>query len=242
MGCVYMIFQNEILIAASVVLFFGGLVLLFRMFGKTGVYVWIVLETVCANIEVLILVRAFGMEMTLGNVLFASSFLATDILSEVYGKKEADKAVWVGIASNIAFIIISQMWMLYIPSSSDTMAPAIKTVFAHTPRIMLASLASYCVCELFDVWCYHKWWNLTARLSNDTHRFLWLRNNLSTLAAQLLNTVMFTALAFYGVYEFSTLVSIAVSSYIIFIFTSLLDTPFVYWARWLAENRMKLVD
>ena len=77
-------FQNEIMILLSVLFFFGGLVACFRLFGKVGVYAWTVFETIAANIEVLILVNAFGMEMTLGNVLFASSFLATDILSEVY--------------------------------------------------------------------------------------------------------------------------------------------------------------
>jgi len=235
-------FQNELLLIGTVVLYFGGLVGMFRMFGKTGVYMWTVLETICANIEVLMLVHAFGMDMTLGNVLFASSFLATDILSEVYGKKEADRAVFIGIVATVAFIVISQTWMLFVPASSDFATPAVRSVFSMTPRIMVASLITYAVCELFDVWCYHMWWKLTTRKCNDSHRFLWLRNNLSTLTAQLLNTVLFTVLAFYGTYSAETLISIGISSYVIFFCTSLLDTPFVYFARWLAENRMKLVE
>lgn len=224
-------FQNELLLLLSVILCFGGLVAFFKAFGKAGVFAWTVFETIAANIEVLILIKAFGMEMTLGNVLFASSFLATDILSEVYGKKEADKAVWLGIAATVAFIITSLLWQLYIPAENDVSAKNILSVFSVTPRIMCASLAGYITSELFDVWCYHKWWDFTTSKCNDRKRFLWVRNNASTLAAQLMNTCTFTVLAFWGKYDGRTLVSIGVSSYIIFIFTSLLDTPFVYLAR-----------
>lgn len=229
--------MNEILILASVVLFFGMLTALFAFFGKVGVYVWTVIETVCANIEVLILVHAFGMDMTLGNVLFASSFLATDFLSEIYGKKEADKCVWAGITATVIFVIISQTWMLYIPAPADTAASSIRAVFSMTPRIMGASIAGYIISELFDVWCYHKWWDFTTKKCNDRRRFLWLRNNASTLAAQLLNTIVFNVLAFYGTYSFKILVSIVISSYVIFVFTSLLDTPFVYLARAIADKK-----
>jgi uncharacterized integral membrane protein (TIGR00697 family) len=234
-------FQNELMLAASIVLCFGGLVLFFRVFKKEGVYAWTVIESIAANIEVLILIKAFGMEMTLGNVLFASSFLATDILSEVYGKKEADKAVWIGIATTVTFIMISLCWSAYIPSQNDVSWGKINAVFSQTPRIMLASLAAYVVSELLDVWFYHKWWDFTTKKCNDRKKFLWLRNNVSTLTAQLLNTAVFTVLAFWNTYDFKTLVSIALSSYVIFIFTSLLDTPFVYFARWLGE-KYKLGD
>jgi len=229
-------FQNEIMILLSVLFFFGGLVACFRLFGKVGVYAWTVFETIAANIEVLILVNAFGMEMTLGNVLFASSFLATDILSEVYGKKEADKAVWLGVFTSVLFILTTVTWSLYVPSKNDVSWKNIQSVFALTPRIMGASLAGYVVSEILDVFFYHKFWDMTTKKCNDRKRFLWLRNNSATLIAQLLNTVVFNVLAFCGMYDAKTLVSIVISSYVIFIFTSLLDTPFIYLARHIAEK------
>ena len=141
-------FQNEIVLIASIFVFFGSLLGFFRIFGKSGIYAWTVICTIPANIEVLILVHAFGLDTTLGNVLFASSFLATDIMSEVYGKKDANKCVWIGIAANVTFILISQSWFLYVPAIDDVMAEPIKTVFANTPRVMLASLFAYAVCEM----------------------------------------------------------------------------------------------
>lgn len=232
--------QNELLLAASVFVFFGGLLVFFRLFGKNGIYTWTVICTISANIEVLILVRAFGMDMTLGNVLFASSFLATDIMSELFGKKEASRCVWIGIASNLAFIAISQSWFLYTPAASDTLSAPIRTVFANTPRVMLASLIGYAVSELYDVWAYHALWSWSERKSGDKRRFLWLRNNGSTLVSQLINTLVFNLLAFAGFYPAATVTSIIVTGYVIYIITSLADTPFLYLARRLAERTTTL--
>lgn len=235
-----MAFQNEIIMFASIFVFFGGLVALFRMFGKTGIYAWTVICTISANIEVLILVHAFGLDTTLGNVLFASSFLATDIMSEIFGKKEANKCVKIGIAANIIFIVISQSWFLYVPAEGDSMATSIRTVFANTPRVMLASLFAYVLCEIFDVWAYHFIWSKTERKSGDRKKFLWLRNNGSTLLSQLINVVAFNLLAFVGVFPTQVLIEILIFGYLIFIATSLLDTPFLYLARKIAEKHPEL--
>ncbi|WP_294427763.1 queuosine precursor transporter [uncultured Treponema sp.] len=234
--------MNEILMLASVPVFFGGLVLFFRLFGKHGIFAWTVICTITANIEVLILVHAFGMDTTLGNVLFASSFLATDIMSELYGKKEANKCVKLGIAANITFILISQSWFLYIPAEADTMATPIKTVFANTPRVMLASLFAYVVCELYDVWAYHHVWAWTEKKFGDRKRFLWLRNNGSTLVSQLINVVVFNLLAFAGVFPADIIIQILIFGYAIFIVTSILDTPFLYLARRIAEKHPELLS
>lgn len=237
-----MIFQNEIVLLASIPVFFGALVLFFRLFGKAGIFAWTVICTIAANIEVLILVHAFGMDTTLGNVLYASSFLATDIMSELYGKKEANKCVKIGIAANIAFIIISQSWFLYVPASGDTMAEPIRTVFSHTPRVMISSLLTYVVCETYDVWAYHFLWDWTEKKYGDKRRFLWLRNNGSTLVSQLINVVVFNLLAFAGVFPASVIVQILIFGYLIFIVTSLADTPFLYLARHFADKHPELLN
>ena len=234
--------RNEILTLASVVFFFGGLVLFFRLLGKTGIYAWTVLCTIAANIEVLILVHAFGLDTTLGNVIFASTFLATDMLSELCGKRDANRCVLVGIAANVAFIAISQSWFLYAPAPDDWASPSIRTIFAATPRVMLASLAAYVVCEIHDVWAYHAIWSWTERRFGNRRGFLWLRNNGSTLLSQLINVVAFNLLAFGGVYPWPVLGQILVAGYAIFVATSLLDTPFLYLARRIAERHPELLE
>ncbi len=231
--------MNELLLIISLPATYFLVLLCYRVFGRAGLYLWTVIATIAANIEVLIVVNAFGFEMTLGNILFASTFLVTDILSENHSKKEAQRAVYLGIATSAIFILISQSWLLYTPSESDFASPAIRTIFANTPRLMFASLAAYAVCQLFDVWLYHKWWDFTEKRSHNKRSFLWLRNNGSTLISQLVNTVLFNLLAFAGVYSVGTLVSIIVSCYVIFIITSLLDTPFAYLARRIHDKGSK---
>lgn len=113
---------NELLLILNLFFIFGTVILFHRIFGKAGLYAWTVIATITANIEVLILVDAFGMEMTLGNILFGSNFLVTDILSEIYGKKEAETAVNLGIATSFVFILISQSWLLYTPSAFPAMS------------------------------------------------------------------------------------------------------------------------
>ena len=223
--------MNEFLLIGSVVFIFGMALLAYRLFGKTGLYCVSGLAMVLANIEALMMVRAFGIEQTLGNVLFAVTFLITDILSECEGKKAANKAVFLGLFISVFFLCLSQAWLLYTPSESDWVAPAIHPVFSNTPRMMLASVAVYAISQLLDVWLYHKLWAFTEKRSGKRDSFLWLRNNASTLTSQLVNTALFTAFAFWGTYEFPTLVSIFVSSYLIYIVTSLLDTPALYLAR-----------
>ncbi len=230
---------NEILLILSMILTFSAVLAVFYLFQEQGLFLWTIVATIAANIEVLIVVNAFGMEMTLGNILFASTFLVTDILSELYGKKAAQKAVYLGIATSVIFILISQSWLLYIPNENDFAMPAMKTIFSNTPRLMIVGIVVYVVVQLFDVWLYHKWWAFTSQKFGDSHRFLWVRNNGSTMISQLLNTVLFTWGAFWGVHNTRSLISIALSSYVIFIVTSLADTPFVYLARFIHERKKK---
>lgn len=229
--------NNEILLILNLIVIYGAALLFYRLFGKAGLYCWTAFATVAANIEVLLIIDAFGMEQTLGNILFASTFLATDILSENHGKAAANKAVKIGIAVSVMFIVISKFWLKFVPSESDFASGAFETIFSNTPRVMLAGFGVYAVTQLFDVWVYHGIWKLTEKKSGDTKKFLWLRNNGSTLFSQLLNAVLFNVFAFYGVYDTKTLISIVISTYIIYIVTSLLDTPVVYAARRLCDKK-----
>lgn len=228
---------NEVLLIASLVLIYGSVLVAYKFLGKEGLYCYTVFATITANMEVLLIVDAFGMEQTLGNILFASTFLITDILSETEGKEAANKAVNLGIVTSIAFIVLSQIWLLYVPAASDWASESFGVIFRNTPRIMMASVIVYAICQKFDVWLYHKWWELTDNKYGNHERFLWLRNNGSTLVSQLLNTVLYTFAAFAGIYDTKTLINICISSYIIYIITSLADTPVVYAAR--RVNRKK---
>lgn len=223
--------MNELVLILSLFVIYGSTILCYRLFGKSGLFAFGAIATVLANIEVLILIKAFGFEQTLGNVLFASTFLITDILSENEGKKEANKAVNIGIFAAVFMVAMTQIWLLFTPSASDWAFPSVKALFSVTPRLLAASLLALIISQKLDVFLYHKWWEITERKTGNKKAFLWLRNNGSTLVSQIVNTLVFNLVAFAGIYNTSTLISIVVSSYLIYFFTSLLDTPFVYIAR-----------
>ena len=228
--------NNEILLILTLVCEYTCVVAAYKIFGKTGLMAWTVIATLLSNIEVLILVDAFGMEMTLGNVLFATTFLVTDVLSEMYGKKDATTAVYLGIAASLVFMCVSYSWMQYLPSENDFAFSSMEVIFSNTPRLIIASLSVYAISQIIDVKLYHKWWEFTEKKTGDKRSGLWLRNNGSTLISQLINAVLYNIFAFAGIYDTGTLISIIFSTYVIYIVTSLCDTPFVYWCRKIGSN------
>ena len=229
--------MNEILLIINLILIFGGTLFFYKFLGKEGMYCWTAIATILANIEVLIVVNAFGMEQTLGNILFASTFLATDILSENHGRKDAEKAVKIGIFTSLTFIIVTTFWLFFSPSESDFAHSHIKIIFSSTPRVIISGLVVYIIAQYTDVFLYHKLWKFTEKLSGDKKKYLWLRNNCATIISQLLNAVLFNLFAFYGTYSGGTLFTIIVTTFVIYVFTSLLDTPIVYLARKIAKNK-----
>lgn len=227
--------MNELLLIGSIFVIFGAELAFYKLFAKSGLYVFTAIATIAANIEVLIFIKAFGLDMTLGNVLFAATFLCTDIISEVYGAREARKAVTIGIITNITFVIFAQWWLLYTATNTETMN-AMHAIFDQVPRVMIASLLVYIIVQYLDVFLYHKWWKLTDKKFGDHRKYLWFRNNASTLVSQFLNTVLFNVFAFYGTVSTGELMSFIFVGYIIFVATSLADTPFVYIARKISDS------
>lgn len=218
--------MNEILWFCMLVLDFAALIMLYRFLGKTGVYIWIPIATILANIQVLKIVQLFGFTATLGNVAYASLFLATDILSENHGRRAANRAVWVGFLSMLLCIAIMSLALAFKPDDSDFIQDSLRQIFSFMPRVLCASLCAYLLSQFYDVTSYHFW----MRRRPGT-RWLWLRNNLSTLSAQLIDTLVFTSIAFYGVFAWEVFVSIVWTTYALKALTALLDTPCIYLAK-----------
>ncbi len=223
--------MNELILIASVVFLYSLVLFWYKLFGKVGLYCFTVFATITANIEVLMLVKAFGLEMTLGNILFATTFVVTDILSENEGKEAANKAANIGIATGLSFVIVTLSWLLYSPSENDWAYPSIKALFTTTPRIIISSLIVYIIAQKLDIWLYHKIWEKTEKKYGDKKGYLWIRNNVATMTSQLINAILYNIFAFYGTYPTDTIVWIITSTFSISVVTSILDTPVVYISR-----------
>lgn len=219
--------MNELLFIGSVLFFLGSVLLIYRLFGRSGLFVFTAFATLLANIQVCKTVTIFGLSTTAGNVLYASTFLVTDILSEKYGKKEAGKAVKYGLAVTLLWVIGTQLTLLFIPNENDYIQPSLQVVFGLVPRIAFASLAGYVISQSLDVFLYHFIWSRTGGSKSG----LWIRNNGSTLTSQAVDTLIFTFLAFLGVYPTPVFLSILGTTYLFKAVVALLDTPFIYLAR-----------
>lgn len=195
------------------------------LYGIIGVYI------ILANIFVTKQITLFGFAATGGNSLYGAIFLATDLLSEYWGKKEARRAVWFGWIVAAFFLIATQVFLWFKPSPDDFVHESMKTIFSLTPRIVAGSLIAYFISQTHDVWAFHFWKAKTGG------KYLWLRNNASTFVSQLFDTVIFTLIAFYGVFPTAVLVQIVVTTYLLKILVALIDTPFIYLSRFLDSER-----
>ena len=218
--------SNETLWLILLATNFLCILIAYRFFGKTGLYIWIPISTILANIQVLKMVDLFTIGVTLGNITYASSFLVTDILSENYGKKSARKAVFIGFFSLLATVIIMNIALVFKPNEFDFIQESLRNIFAILPRIALASLIAYAISQLHDVWAYNFW---KARLPGL--KFLWLRNNASTMISQLIDSVIFTFIAFWGLMPTNQFLEILATTYILKLIVAAIDTPFLYIAK-----------
>jgi len=215
--------NNELLWLGFMVLNFGLILLGYKLFGKNGLLAWIVLSAVLANVQVLKTVELFGQVATLGNIIYGTSFLATDILSEKYGKKEARKGVYLGLFTLLVTAVLMTISLAFVPHESDWVQDSLVNVFGIIPRIAFASMLAYFVSQMHDTWAYEFW--------STKSDYIWVRNNLSTAVSQLMDTIIFTFIAFWGIYETPIFISILVTTYVFKFIVAAADTPFIYLAK-----------
>ncbi len=162
-------------------------------------------------------------------IVFPITFLITDTVNEVWGKNKAKELVWLGFYMNILMLLLLYLAIILPPADTWGNQQAFETVFSSVPRMVVASLMAYLVSQLFDVWFFNLWKKITRG------RYLWQRNNFSTLISQFFDSLVFIVIGFLGVVPLSVLISMIFSQYIIKVIFALIDTPFCYltvnWAR-----------
>ena len=183
---------NELLWILLLFCSFSMVMISYRLFGKTGLYIWTAVAVILANIQVMKTIEIFGYVTALGNVIYSSLFLVTDIMNENHSEQDARKAVFVGFFVLLSMTIIMQITLWFIPDESDMFGPHIYAIFRVMPRIAFASIIAYLVSQSHDVWLFAQ---LKKRFDK---KHLWLRNNLSTIVSQLIDNFLFTIIAFYG--------------------------------------------
>ena len=228
---IYFSEHQNLLYLSTLVLDLGLTVLMFRFFGKEGLLACIVLSILLANLQGPKLTVIFSMQTSLGVIFYSSIFFATDLMSEKFGKKEADRAVMMGFSISVIILLMLSISLLFLPSiqGNQTFSTEIHQAFVKildfTPRFIIGSLFSYLISQRFDVWCFHK----IKHWTNGKH--LWLRNILSTMAAQTIDTTLYSLVVWWGVVDLETAIQLGLAKMAFKIGIAAFDTPFIYWAR-----------
>ena len=223
--------NQDLLYFITLALDLGFTVLMYRFFGRYGLLACIVLSILLANLQGPKLTVIFGMETSLGVIFYSSIFFATDLMSEKFGKKAADNAVMMGFSVSAIILIMLSISLLFLPSTQNqqTFSSEVHESFVRildfTPRFIFGSLFAYLISQRFDVWCFHK----IKAWTNGRH--LWLRNNLSTMASQTVDTTLYALVVWWGVVDLEQAINLGLAKMVFKIGIAAFDTPFIYWAR-----------
>lgn len=167
-----------------------------------------------------------------GIICYWITFPITDVVGEVYGKKTAQFLVWMGFFANVIVLGLTAWAVALVPADIYPHQEAFATVLGAVPLIVFASLSAYLSAQLHDVWAYHFWKRVTRG------RWMWLRNNLSTMSSQLIDSLIFNGIAFYIFgsvgWTFWEYLATTIAYWLLKVCVAIIDTPLVYLLhRWL---------
>src|SRR5699024_2560420 len=195
-----------------------GKLLILAIIFTTGVLV--------ANIMATKVIDVFGIYAPMGIIVYPITFLMTDTITEVWGKQISKQVILGGLIANIFATVVLQL-STYIPAATVyELFDEYDQVIGVVPRI---AIASYYVSQTVDVHLFHK----IKQKTNGKH--LWLRNNVSTMTSQIIDSVVFMSIAFLGTVPLRVLLIMMGTQYVMKLIFALADTPFVYvtvkWAK-----------
>ncbi|NLG06105.1 MAG: queuosine precursor transporter [Candidatus Pacebacteria bacterium] len=178
----------------------------------------------------------YQLNVSVGIFVFPILFAINDVIAEVKGRARAQQLVYTGLVM-VAFIMIYSIFVTWLPESNRfSDGQAYNAIFAKAARISLASLLAFLISGLLDVALFHK---IKVKTQG---KMLWLRSNLSNFISQLLDTFIFTSVAFYSFQDglatnFNFIMSIVIPYWLLKCFMSVVETPLTYWGvKWLAKK------
>jgi len=182
----------------------------------------------------------FGVVTSVGIFAYPITFLITDAVEEVRGKKVSAVFIYAGMVALLVSIILVWIGIKMPPASFYVSNEAYTTVFGSSIRIIIASMAAFLISQTHDIWAFNFW-------KQKTHgKYLWLRNNLSTITSQLIDTTLFTFIAFYQMtpaFTVARIFQMIIPYWILKVGFAFLDTPFVYvLVKWLKSGSRKRIS
>ena len=183
--------MNELLFLLQVVLAFSSTYLFFRI-GKEGLFVWLGMLALLANLFVSKQITLFGLEVTASDAYAVALILSLNLLQEFYGSQEAKKGGLIAVAAQVAFLLFSELHLAFTPNQHDTSHAAYQLLLGVYPRLLFASCLTLFIVQWFDRG-FFAW--LKQRLQTSSFS---LRNVISVGLSQFLDTALFSVIGLYG--------------------------------------------
>jgi uncharacterized integral membrane protein (TIGR00697 family) len=201
------------------------LILLATKYGKNWLFLLIAANLIMVQVLAVKNVEVFGFIASAAAIFYAAIFIATDILTEHWGKAEGYKSIKYAFVAIVFVIGFGYLGRMFVPVDPNAATGAFDILFNAIPRITIASLVAYLVAQNLDIWLYQ----FIREKTGGKH--LWLRNNGSTLVSQFVDSVLFFTIAFFGTVPF--IVSLILTGYFAKLIIALVDTPFIYLSYWI---------
>lgn len=211
---------------------FGITLLTYRYFGRVGLFIWICLSIVVTNIQSVKIIEVFGLTTALGNIAYSNIYLATDIISEKYGKKSANTSVLFGFLTMLVFTMLMSLSLLFKPGEFDVSQSSLIKIFTVVPRITLASVLAYVCSQFLDIFIYDK--------LKKKYNKLWISNNVGTITSQIVDTIIFVIIAYVGTMPFKEIIIMMLTMYLLKVIIALLDTGYIYIAKKIKARELVL--
>jgi uncharacterized integral membrane protein (TIGR00697 family) len=214
------------------------ILIMHKIYGYVGLFCYITMAYIATNIQVLHLAQySFAIEpVALGTVLFATTFLVSDIITEHYGSEKARMAVGISFITQIAFTMLMILTIAHPPLENGKVLSAMEVIFLPAPRILIASLIAYLTSQLLDIWIFQK-------LSKQTNkRHLWFRTFASTAISALVDNFIFSLLAWVILsptpVSFNTLIfTYVLGTYVARLLVSAFSTPVIYLSYYYSPKK-----
>ena len=175
-----------------------------------------------ANISAVKIIAIGSEGIDAGIIAYPLTFLISDVISEVYGRKTTTKIIWLGFIANLLMISIIYVAGILPSATFWNDQQSYDQILGAVPRIVIASMVAYLVSQNHDVLAFEMWKKVTGG------KFLWFRNNASTVVSQGIDTTIFILIAFVGIYSFDDILNMIWITYLIKIVVAIIDTPLVY--------------
>jgi queuosine precursor transporter len=185
-----------------------------------------------ANIVSVKLIGVGSWVVPAGVIVYPLTFLLTDVIAELYGRRIASRVIWIGFAVSIVMVVFVYLARILPPAGFWDGQAAFDATLGMVPRIVLASMFAYLISQHHDVMAFYFWRRKTGA------RHLWLRNNASTMASQAIDTALFISIAFWGTMPVGIIFNMMLTQYLIKLGIAVLDTPFCYLLVGLLRGRV----